>query len=367
MKRTIVHIADTHIAKESGMGRVAWHWRTEFERRGYEFIHIGSTEVGPVKHSSLFPSAAFKFYKNLGVRPEFFLIHEPVAHAFLGDSAPTMMFSHGVERRGWDIQLAMQSYPNGRVSLKTRILYPLWRLSKSDAALRKANRLLLINHEDAAFVQARFGRRSEDIFVFKNGVDPYPSTLKSHENDPLVVLFLGTWLARKGVATLIEAAKLLADRGVRVKWVLAGTGVDSDVIRELWPVHNNLVLEIVTKFAPSEEAGILHNADLFVLPSHFEGQPLALLQAMAAGCCCVTTDCCGQKDLIKDRYYGLLHHPGDSVKLASLIEEAALDISLRTKLGENAKESVAERNWSNVSSEVADDVEAYMSRSRLRP
>ncbi|MEW6558324.1 MAG: hypothetical protein AB1349_13420, partial [Elusimicrobiota bacterium] len=50
MKKIILHVAQIEISEESGMGRVAWHWRNEFERRGYEFLHIGPKEVGRILH-----------------------------------------------------------------------------------------------------------------------------------------------------------------------------------------------------------------------------------------------------------------------------------------------------------------------------
>ena len=94
-----------------------------------------------------------------------------------------------------------------------------------------------------------------------------------------------------------------------------------------------------------------------MLPSFFEGQPLSLLQAMETGRCCITTDCCGQRDLIRHTQNGLLHQPGDAVQLASLIEECAKSEGLRKSLGHRAKLTVQGRSWEQVGSEVVDFVE----------
>jgi hypothetical protein len=38
--KVIAYIAETEVIQESGMGRIAWHWKKECERRGHEFIEI---------------------------------------------------------------------------------------------------------------------------------------------------------------------------------------------------------------------------------------------------------------------------------------------------------------------------------------
>ena len=114
------------------------------------------------------------------------------------------------------------------------------------------------------------------------------------------------------------------------------------------------------KFPASEEQTLLSRAHLFILPSFFEGQPLSLLQAMAAGRCCITTNCCGQRDLIQDGDNGLLYEPGDAKTLASLIEKCMTSPSLRQTLGAKARASVSDRTWEAVSAEVVEQIEPLL-------
>jgi glycosyltransferase involved in cell wall biosynthesis len=339
------------------MGRVAWHWRNALERRGYEFIHIGSKEVGPLRHPGLFPFAAYRAYKRLGRSASILLVHEPASGVF-AKRGPTIVFSHGVERRGWQLAVDGNDGTSKRIRWRTRLLFPLWRLRQCDIGLRKGAGLLLINSEDSTFVQRTYGRRLEDIQLFKNGV--YPSTLNERTQpvDSITALFLGSWLERKGIDTLISAARILDARNIRINWLLAGTGSDGDSIFNSWPESVRPQVEVIPGFSPAEEEALLARSNLFVLPSFFEGQPLSLLQAMETGRCCITTDCCGQRDLIQHNQNGLLHTPGDSVELASLIERCAASEELRTSLGRHAKQSVRGRNWETVSSEVVDFVES---------
>jgi glycosyltransferase involved in cell wall biosynthesis len=354
VNRLIVHAADIKITEESGMGRIAWHWRREFERRGYEVAHIGPDEVGSLRHPGLFPFAAYRHYRRLRRQPALLLLHEAASGAFMRERCPTVVFSHGIERRAW--RLALEGKGGARVRWRTRVAFPIWRLRQCDRGLRRAAKVLVSNREDADFARRHYRRDAEDIFVFRNGV--YPSRLHE-ENGPAddhVVLFVGSWLERKGVETLVQAAGILDERRMGLKWLIAGTGLSRDDVLARWPAPLRAGVEVVPHFARETEERLLGQASLFVLPSFFEGQPLALLQAMECGRCCITSDCCGQRDLIQHRDNGLLHQPGDAQKLAALIAECVADGEMRTRLGRNAKRSVEGRRWEAVSAEVADVV-----------
>jgi len=192
--------------------------------------------------------------------------------------------------------------------------------------------------------------------VFSNGVEPTSVTAADAPSSDFTVLFLGSWLARKGVATLVGAAEALAERGTSVRWLLAGTGVDANSIRRQFPPRQRATVEVIPTFSPDDEERLLRQAHVFVLPSFFEGQPLALLQAMAAGRCCVTTDCCGQRDLIQHDHNGLLFPPGDAAGLATLLTRCLDDSALRLRLGTAARESVATRSWPQTSAAVFDQI-----------
>jgi glycosyltransferase involved in cell wall biosynthesis len=357
MKQLVIHVAQTQITEKTGMGRVAWHWKNEFERRGYDFIHIGPEQVGSLPHPSLFPLAAYRAYRNLKRPASLILAHEPSSGVFTRDASPTVVFSHGIERRGWQLALQGKDGADRKIRLRTRVLFPLWRLRQCDIGLQKAAKLLLINNEDAVFAQKYYRRSASQICVFKNGVYPSKLNEETQPGNGITGLFLGSWLGRKGTRTLIEAARILDRKGLRVNWLLAGTGVDSQMVLSYWPESLRPMVEVISEFTPAAEESLFARSNFFVLPSFFEGQPLALLQAMESGRCCITTDCCGQRDLIRHSYNGLLHEPGDAQRLASLIEHCINSGNLRKKLGRNAKQTVQGRWWEAVSSEMADFVE----------
>ena len=357
MNKLIVHVAEVDISEESGMGRVAWHWRNELLHRGYEFIHIGPKEVGKTLHHALFPYYAYKIYQQLNRKASLFLIHEPASLPFVRTNIPTVVFSHGVERRGWNLSLQDKLGEHQKISWKTKLLFPLWRLKQCDEGLKKAKLLLLINQEDSAFTETHYLRQQKDICIFKNGVYASELNENSQPDGDLTILFLGTWLSRKGTKTLIDAAKILLQQGLKPKWLLAGLSVEPEKVLSNFPSELLPFIEIIPRFSRLEEANIFARSNIFVLPSFFEGQPLALLQAMETGRCCITTNCCGQRDIIQHGYNGLLHETGDAKTLALLLEQCIKDKNLRLMLGRNAKLSTENRYWETVASEVVDRIE----------
>jgi glycosyltransferase involved in cell wall biosynthesis len=405
--RTIVHVAQIEISRESGMGRVAWHWREALTARGYDFVHIGPAAVGRPVHPALFPFAAWRCCARRGLRPAAFLVHEPAGLPFVMSRHRVIAFSHGLERRGWETTLASSPQSGVRIRPRSRLLFPLWRLAPAGYTLAHATALLVLNADDLAEVRRRYHRRAEDVLLFRNGVDPAPGsvpaglplppsralgegpspksgdvglrTLAQSEGGrqgqssnpghypPATVLFVGSWIPRKGTATLVEAARLLSARGIRPSFVLAGTGRDAPSVLADWPESLRPAVRVVPRYAAADEGDLYSHADVLVLPSFFEGQPLALLQAMAAGCCCIASDVAGNRDLIEGGATGLLHSAGDAMKLADCLAACLGQPALRRQLGDAARQAVAGRGWDAVAAEVADFVDGVVARPGARP
>ena len=205
--KLVVHVADIEVSEESGMGRIAWHWKQELERRGYDYIHIGPTQVGSIPHRGLFPYAAYRAYRRLNREANFFLVHEASSGSFLNRHVPAVVFSHGLDRRSWN-----QAVNSGaKISLKSRILFPLWRIRQCDLGVRKAKFLLFSNYQDVGFAKEYYHKNTDNIFVFKNGI--HPSSLNEKiQPAQMTVAFLASWIGRKGVDTLVKAANILQSK-----------------------------------------------------------------------------------------------------------------------------------------------------------
>jgi glycosyltransferase involved in cell wall biosynthesis len=360
MKKTIVHVGQLVVSEASGVGRVMWHWKNELEKRGYDFIHIGKNEVGKVPHKSFFPYKAYQLYKQLGRKADAFLVHEPVAGPFVNSKIPAIVYSHGSERRSWEMALQSNNDTIHEITWSRKITFPLWNLRQCDIGFQKADLVLTCNQEDTTFAENYYHHGRERYFVMRNGVNPLKIDETVQPEDCCTILFLGSWIKRKGIETLVEAAQLLYKSGLPVKWLLVGTCVEGEKLLEDWPEGLRSFVEVIPFYPPNIEESFFARSNIFVLPSFFEGQSLAILQALEAGRCCITTSCCGQLDLIQHGENGLLHEPGNAQQLASLIEQCVKDKEFRTRLGRNAKASVKDRSWENVSAEIVDKIEKVL-------
>jgi len=355
-KGIILHVSEVEVTPKSGMGRIEYYWKEAIEQAGYKFVHIGPKEVAPIKHPAFLPSKAYEYYKSLNIKPKAIIVHEPASGKFVNEGIPCFVESHGIERRYWEAQLqGLVPPPMGdKVSLKTKLLFPLWRLRGCEKGLRKATKLLLSNTDDEKYAISEYHRHKEDILVFKNGVSSATASDPYKNSDKFTVLFNATWQERKGVKVLVSAAELLHKQGLAINYLLVGTGKSADEVLNDWPEQLKPFVTVISKFAPEDEPKFLNSASIFVLPSYFEGQPLSLLEAMAAGKCCVTTNSCGQKDVISDGENGLLFEVGDFNGLASAIKKCYKNEEVINMLGLNAKKYTGNLPWKKVSKEVID-------------
>ncbi len=82
-------------------------------------------------------------------------------------------------------------------------------------------------------------------------------------------------------------------------------------------------------------------ADLFVLPSRYEGYPNVLIEALASGCAVIATDCPGATaEILEGGKYGLMVEPGNVAALTTQLERMMSDETLREQFAAQAREAV---------------------------
>lgn len=147
----------------------------------------------------------------------------------------------------------------------------------------------------------------------------------------------------KGHATLIRAAARIKHLHV---W-LVGKAVDVEYTQSLRELVAQLNLSNRVHFCDhvSDIPALLAEADLFVLPTwardgHEEGCPVALLEAMAAGKCCIATDVAGSRDLIENGRTGVLVHPESVDQLTDAIVKLIASPEMRQQFGHEARRRV---------------------------
>lgn len=191
---------------------------------------------------------------------------------------------------------------------------------------RLVDRYLAVSQGVADQLRSDFRIPREKVAVIPNGVDlkrccaerdeALRSTLVGGTDKP-IVLTAARLAEQKGHRDLIDAAARIDD----AIFVFAG---DGPLRSELEHHVNQLSLADRVRFLGSRDdvPRLLACADLFVLPSLYEGMPLSLLEAMAAQIPIIATDIPGNNELIADAQTGALVPPNSPDALASAIQTA---------------------------------------------
>jgi glycosyltransferase involved in cell wall biosynthesis len=160
--------------------------------------------------------------------------------------------------------------------------------------------------------------------------------------EPGRVLFLGRIEAAKGVAELLDAVALLAPRFPALRLVLAGSGDLAAWRRAARERGIGDRVELTGWLDAGAREAHLGRAAVFCLPSHAEGLPMALLEAMAMGRAVVASRVGGIPEAVREGDNGLLVPPHDAPALAAALARVLDDAGLRARLGERARMTVAQ-------------------------
>lgn len=172
-------------------------------------------------------------------------------------------------------------------------------------------------------------------------------TARREAGGPLHIVCVGTLHEVKGQRYLIEACRLLAQRGVQVACVLVGEGPDRDELeRQIAAAELGDAVQLVGALTQNRLVEVLARADVLVTPSvptasgKREGIPVVLMEAMSSGLPVVASDLSGIPELVVDGESGLLSPPGDPVALAQALERLVNEPELRHRLAEGGRRKV---------------------------
>lgn len=108
-------------------------------------------------------------------------------------------------------------------------------------------------------------------------------------------------------------------------------------------INNNLSERIHILGWQDNVSSFLNDIDIFILPSLWEGMPLAILEAMSCGLPCIVSNIQGNNSLIQDKITGLLFESNNKSSLVSSILLLLNNHKLREQLGNNARQKVIDK------------------------
>ena len=180
------------------------------------------------------------------------------------------------------------------------------------------------------------------ITVLHNITD-YPSSRYEKDYGKVNMLFLGLIGPRKGVFELLSSmSKHKEELRGKVELRIGGN-TNEDRLREAIREGG---LEEMVRFegwvSGEKKKDLLGWANVYVLPSHNEGLPISILEAMSYGCAIISTPVGGIPEVVDDGYNGYLVDPGDEEGIFRAINSYVEDKAKIRDHGKGSKERVKE-------------------------
>jgi len=162
------------------------------------------------------------------------------------------------------------------------------------------------------------------------------------------IIFVGRIAPQKNILTLLKA---LVGTGYHL--TIVGLGALRQDL-EKFAKNTKVKIEIIEQVENYQLPKLLSEFKIFVLPSHYEGMPKALLEAMSVGLSCVASDIDGNNEIVTNNQNGFLFDADNVDGLKAIISQLMGDDDLRERIGSAARKTIID-NYSlktNINSEI---------------
>ena len=187
------------------------------------------------------------------------------------------------------------------------------------------------------------GINQDKLLVVPNGIDVSNYKIaKRDSSDFINIIVVASLTSKKGHSYLLRAFQKLFEYNNKVYLQVIGTGPLKNELEEL---SRSLKINKNVTFLGfrSNIIDYLEQADIFVLPSLWEGMPVALMEAMACGLPCLASNVGGVKELIDNNINGILVEPKDVDALyENMLRLINSSSEVGDKLGTGARRKIVE-------------------------
>jgi glycosyltransferase involved in cell wall biosynthesis len=347
--------------REAGAASVVFHHARELERRGHavdcwflDDIFAEPVRLKRFEAMSFACSVAKRIFRN---RKKYDVVnlHAPWGFAYglwrrlarPADAPPYVFTMHGSEDRY--VLMMKLEHRKGRAShfgWHNRLWHCLYHQTMYDLSVRTASYGAVVNREGWICAELKQGRQPGRVRFVPNGVDESFFVHRAYSQDLRPrLLYVGTWVDRKGLYYLAEAFGIVAREYPAASLTVAGCGGAELLVKNSFAQEVQDRICVRPHVKCEDMPAVYAEHDIFVFPSLMEGMPLTLLEAMAAGMPVVTTNSSGMADVVEDGFNGLIVPPADAEALAKSITRLCESVEMRRKLGAEAENTVRRYTW----------------------
>lgn len=230
--------------------------------------------------------------------------------------------------------------------------------------LQNSKQRITVSNFSADEIAENYNFPREKINVIPNGVDTsefIPMNCKDEiiakynfSKDDFILLFVGRFFGRKGIEYLLYAMREVLKVKKNVKLILIGRGLAGNRLKKL-AKELGISENVVFAFSLSIKELIKHyaSADIFILPSLYEGQGIVLLESFSCGVPAICSNIGGVIGTLMENENGIFFEPKNSDNLAEKILFLLENEELRIKLGKKAREIVIkEFDWKIIAKRI---------------
>jgi glycosyltransferase involved in cell wall biosynthesis len=174
--------------------------------------------------------------------------------------------------------------------------------------------------------------------VIHNGIHPEDIPL-ARRSDPKLVAFLGRLTYQKDPLLVVEVARLLTPEGFRFR-LIGGGDLEDEVRAAITRAGLEQSVEVLGSVSRERALQELRDAGTFLLPSRWEGLPIAPVEAMQMGLPVVVSDVSGMPEVVDDGRAGIIVRERTAEAFAAAVRSLAFSPALRAELVERGRRMV---------------------------
>lgn len=216
---------------------------------------------------------------------------------------------------------------------------------------QNADGVVVLSENWRQFVVSELAVPEARVTEIANGVPEVDEQTPKGRPEVPCIAFFGILGPRKGTDVLFKALAELDRRDVPWRAVVGGNGDIDAAIAQTRALHIDSKIELLGWVGEDAVDRLLRIADVFVLPSRGENQPVSILEAMARATPVVATRVGAIPRQVLDGQTGILVQPGDPIELADALEKLIRDEDLRLAYGAAGRERFEDNFSASASAE----------------
>ena len=213
--------------------------------------------------------------------------------------------------------------------------------------LRDAAAVVTVSDYNLAYLQQTYGAAAAQIRRIYNGLDLGRLPYQSPRDRPPQIISVGRLVEKKGVSILVDACAILKGWGCEFICQIIGAGeLEASLRQQIQTLNLQSRVAVigprpqVEVFEQVQQAAVFAGPYIIGADGNRDGLPTVLLETMALGTPCVSTDVTGIPEVVRDGETGLLVRQHDPLALATALKRLLTDPDLRVRLATQARQLI---------------------------